>query len=36
MQPAIARVLTGGDAYLMAFRVAAERPAPDKIRPCKG
>jgi protein-L-isoaspartate O-methyltransferase len=26
--------LTGGDVYLMSFRVARERPAPDKIRPC--
>jgi len=27
--------LPGADAYLMTFRVAAARPAPDKIEPCK-
>jgi len=29
-------VLTGGEAYLMAFRLAGPRPAPDKIKACKG
>src|SRR3954463_9260671 len=28
-------LLTGGEAYLMAFRLAGPRPAPDKIRACK-
>jgi SAM-dependent methyltransferase len=36
MQPAKFSVLTGGEVYLMAFRIAAPRPAPDKIVPCKG
>jgi predicted methyltransferase len=26
--------LTGGDDYLMTFRIAGPRPEPDKIRPC--
>jgi ubiquinone/menaquinone biosynthesis C-methylase UbiE len=36
LQPVAAKLLTGGDAYLMSFRVAGERPAPNKIKPCKG
>ena len=35
LQPVKFSVLTGGDVYLMAFRLAAPRPAPDKIEPCK-
>jgi ubiquinone/menaquinone biosynthesis C-methylase UbiE len=35
MDPVMAQVLTGGEAYLMAFRAVRERPAPDKIKPCK-
>ena len=35
LQPVKFSVLTGGDTYLMAFRIAAPRPAPDKIQPCK-
>jgi predicted methyltransferase len=35
MQPVKFSVLTGGDVYLMAFRLAGPRPAPDKIVPCK-
>jgi len=27
-------MLTGGEAYLMAFRVARPRPEPSKITPC--
>lgn len=27
-------MLTGGEAYFMAFRVAGPRPAPEAIRPC--
>jgi SAM-dependent methyltransferase len=34
LQPAKYQVLSGGDVYLMAFRVAGPRPAPDKIQPC--
>jgi hypothetical protein len=34
MQPVKFNVLTGGDAYLMAFKLAAPRPAPEKIQPC--
>lgn len=34
MQPVRFRVLTGGDAYLMAFTLAGPRPAPVKIQPC--
>ena len=35
LQPVKYHELTGGDVYLMAFRLAAPRPAPDKIVPCK-
>jgi len=28
-------VLSGGDVYLMAFKLAGPRPAPEQIRPCK-
>jgi ubiquinone/menaquinone biosynthesis C-methylase UbiE len=35
LQPVISRVLTGGDAYLMAFRNVRDRPVPGAIRPCK-
>jgi len=35
MQPVKFRVLSGGDVYLMAFRLAAPRPAPERIVPCK-
>jgi hypothetical protein len=34
MQPVKFSVLTGGDVYLMAFRLSGARPAPDKIQPC--
>jgi predicted methyltransferase len=34
MAPAKTKVLTGGDAYLMAFRLSGPRPAPEKIVPC--
>jgi ubiquinone/menaquinone biosynthesis C-methylase UbiE len=27
-------MLTGGDAYLMAFRIAGPRPSPEAIKPC--
>lgn len=29
-------MLTGGEAYFMAFRIAGPRPAPEVIRACKG
>jgi predicted methyltransferase len=35
LQPVNFRVLTGGEVYLMAFRIAGPRPAPDKIQPCR-
>src|SRR3954470_7775199 len=35
LAPAKFSMLTGGEAYLMAFRLAGPRPAPDKIRACK-
>ena len=35
LQPVKFSVLTGGDVYLMAFRLAGPRPAPEKIRPCR-
>jgi predicted methyltransferase len=34
LQPVKYRVLSGGDVYFMAFRVAGPRPAPEKIKPC--
>jgi predicted methyltransferase len=35
LQPVLSRVLTGGDAYLVAFRAVGERPAPAAIKACK-
>src|SRR4051794_6171064 len=35
MQPVRFNVLSGGDVYLMAFRVAGARPAPAEIKPCE-
>ena len=35
LQPVKYHELSGGDVYLMSFRLASPRPAPDKIRPCK-
>jgi SAM-dependent methyltransferase len=34
LQPSEYKVLSGGDVYLMAFRIVAPRPAPAKIQPC--
>lgn len=34
MEPVRFSMLTGGDAYYMAFRLARPRPAPEKIAPC--
>jgi ubiquinone/menaquinone biosynthesis C-methylase UbiE len=36
MQPVKFGVLASRENYLMAFRVAAPRPAPEKIRACRG
>ncbi|NUR45653.1 MAG: methyltransferase domain-containing protein [Sphingomonas sp.] len=35
LQPVKYHELSGGDVYLMAFRLVGPRPAPDKIVPCK-
>jgi protein-L-isoaspartate O-methyltransferase len=35
MQPVRMRPLTGGESYYASFRIAAARPTPDAIRPCK-
>jgi len=35
LRPVKFSVLTGGDVYLMSFRIAGPRPAPDKIRACQ-
>src|SRR6476661_564905 len=35
LEPVRFSVLSGGDVYLMAFRLAEPRPAPDKIEACK-
>ena len=34
MEPVKFSMLTGGDAYYMAFRLTRPRPAPEKIQPC--
>jgi len=34
MDPVKFSMLTGGDAYYMAFRLARPRPAPDTIQAC--
>ena len=34
LRPIRAAMLAGGEDYLMAFRVAGPRPAPDKIKAC--
>ena len=35
LRPVKFAMLTGGEAYYMAFRAAGERPAPGSITPCK-
>lgn len=35
MAPVKFSMLTGGEVYLMAFRLSGPRPAPDKIRACQ-
>jgi len=34
LQPVKQKVLTGGEAYFTAFRIAGTRPAPDRIKAC--
>jgi SAM-dependent methyltransferase len=34
LEPVTFRFLTGGEVYLMAFRLAGPRPEPGKIRAC--
>lgn len=34
MQPVSFNMLTGGEAYLMAFRLSGPRPAPEQIKAC--
>jgi hypothetical protein len=36
LKPVKFTMLTGGEAYFMAFRIAGPRPAPEAIKPCKG
>jgi predicted methyltransferase len=36
MTPVKFSMLTGGEVYLMAFRLSAPRPAPETITPCNG
>jgi predicted methyltransferase len=36
MTPVKFSVLTGGEAYFMAFRLSGPRPAPETIKPCNG
>ena len=35
LQPATSHMLMGGEAYLMAFRIASARPQPDQIKACR-
>jgi ubiquinone/menaquinone biosynthesis C-methylase UbiE len=36
MDPVKFTMLTGGEAYFMAFRLSRARPAPGEIKPCNG
>ena len=36
LEPVRFQTLTGSDAYYAAFRAARPRPAPDRIKPCRG
>ena len=36
LDPVKYSVLSGGEVYFTAFRIARSRPDPDKIQPCKG
>ena len=35
LQPVKSTMLTGGEVYFMAFRIAGPRPQPEQIKPCK-
>jgi hypothetical protein len=35
LKPVRFAMLTGGEAYLMAFQTAGPRPEPEGIKPCK-
>jgi SAM-dependent methyltransferase len=35
MEPVMFRMLSGGEVYFSAFRLARPRPAPEQIVPCK-
>ncbi|MGE5063351.1 MAG: methyltransferase domain-containing protein [Myxococcales bacterium] len=35
LQPVKSTMLTGGEVYFMAFRIAGPRPEPEQIKPCK-
>jgi hypothetical protein len=35
LEPVKFTMLTSGDVYSMAFRIAGPRPKPDDIQPCK-
>ena len=35
LQPVESTMLTGGEVYFMAFRIAGPRPEPEQIKPCK-
>ena len=35
LKPTKFTMLTGGEAYFMAFRIAGPRPEPQSIKPCK-
>lgn len=35
LKPVKFAMLTGGEAYFMAFQIAGPRPAPEAIKPCK-
>jgi hypothetical protein len=34
LQPVKSTMLTGGEVYFMAFRIAGPLPEPDQIKPC--
>lgn len=36
LKPVKFSVLSGGEVYFMAFRIATPRPTPDQIKPCAG
>jgi len=35
LRPVTFKMLTGGEAYLMTFRLAGPRPEPQQIKPCR-